>query len=147
MATRTFTLKKSFSAPLDFVYAWCTDYRDDDHIISGDSSRRHIVSASREKYAWILHDSKRRRSAERVRIVTLMPPSRWHLDGFGEGYDITGDYALASKGKEKTELKMSFTMYYKKAAPETKTEFASDLGREWDRFKAALEEDYRKSMK
>ncbi len=111
MATRTFTLKKSFSPPLDFVYAWCTDYRDDDHIISGDSSRRRIESASREKCAWILHDSKRRRSAERVRIVTLMPPSSWHLDRFGERYDITGDYALASKGKEKTELKMSFTMY------------------------------------
>ena len=142
MVSRTFGLTIRFNAPLGYTYRWCTDYRVDDYKISGESSRRHIMEASSRKYAWVAYTEGGGKRSEKIRIVTLSPPDSWHLDGYGEEYNIDGDYVLKRLGPKKTELKMKFRMNYKTVPPETREEFLSDLEEEWEKYRKALEKDY-----
>lgn len=142
MEKRKYRLNLTFEAPLRFVYGWCTDFREDDNRITGSSTKKHILSSSRKKVAWVLHNPMEGFEEERVRIVTLFQPDKWHLDGFGEGYDIEGDYELRPAGRSMTELRMVFVVNYKKKEPEPEGKYVSDLAEEWSRYKTALEADY-----
>ena len=142
MVSRRYVLEKSFGAPLKFVYDWCTDFRDDDNRISGERAQRKIISSSAGKVAWIAKSTSNGKKTEKIRVVTLMPPSRWHVDGYGTQYDIVGDYVLKSAGRNITTLTMTFEVNYKTIEPEPGKKWETDLGQEWDRFKFALERDY-----
>lgn len=142
MASRSYHLTMRFDAPLSYTYKWCTDYREDDYKISGESSRKHIVEASSKRYAWIAYTEGNGKRVEKIRLVTLTPPRKWHLDGYGDEYNIEGDYFLKKLGPRKTELRMSFTLQYKTIPPEPREEFMSDLKEEWEIYRKALENDY-----
>lgn len=142
MVSRTYGLTMRFNAPLSYTYRWCTDYREDDYKISGETSRRHIMEASARKYAWVVHSGSKGKGQEKIRIVTLSPPNGWHLEGYGDEYNIDGDYVLKRLGPRETELKMKFRMLYKTIPPESKEEFVTDLEEEWEKFRKALEKDY-----
>jgi len=50
--TETYRLSKTFNAPLKFVYAWCTDYREDDLKMIGSSNKRKIIERSKSRVIW-----------------------------------------------------------------------------------------------
>jgi hypothetical protein len=39
----TYQVSQTFNAPKDYVYSWCTDYREDDPKMLGSRSRRRFV--------------------------------------------------------------------------------------------------------
>ena len=78
-----------------------------------------------------------------VDIITLKPPSSWHLDYFGEEDDETGEYRLKSLGKNKTRLDMVFREKWKNIAKVPSIEEQMRNTNEvWDKYVAALEKDY-----
>jgi hypothetical protein len=77
-----------------------------------------------------------------VKIVTLHPPKGWYLDQVGEDEDAIGVYKLSRAGPEKTRLEMTFIEKYKISEPPTKEADRNDVDQTWDKYVAALENDY-----
>ncbi len=137
-------VSKSINAPLRYVYDWCTDYREDDPKLTASKSQRKILEKTKKRaiYAQIYVgvDGKQKVA---VNIVTLKPPSAWHLDYFGEEDDEIGEYRLRSLGKNKTRLDMVFKEKWKEIAKiPSKEEQVEQTNRVWDKYAAALEKDY-----
>lgn len=147
MPSRTYHVTEVFDAPLTYVFRWCTDYREDDYLITGSSARRHFVERNKRTVAWVTHTSREGAESENIRIVTLKPPRRWSVTGFGEDLNEVGDYVLRSLGPRKTELSMTFKLNYKSAKPEPSTKWEEHLSNNWKKFKSALENDYSDSRK
>ncbi len=145
MVTKTYNLSLDFEAPLNFVYRWCTDYREDDLKILGSKVKRHIISKSRTRAAWINHFVINDMEVENVRIVTLNPPSKWSVLGLGEDLDEEGHYVLKTVGKNRTRLTMTFKVKYKSAPVENKRAWEGQLAEEWDKYRTVLEQDYGES--
>jgi hypothetical protein len=140
--TRTYHVSKTFNAPIRYVYDWCTDFREDDNKLAGKTWRRHILEKTKSRAVYISHWQEEGKEDEGVRLVTLKPPKAWHLDGVTEGEHEVGEYRLSSVGKNKTRLNMTFKVTYKRGEPESKESWEGDTSETWDRFKAALENDY-----
>lgn len=146
MPSKTYHVVAVFDAPLNYVYRWCTDYREDDYLITGSAARRHFVERNRKTVAWITHTHRNGTDTENLRIVTLKPPKRWSVMGLGEDLNEEGDYVLKQLGPRKTELRMIFRIYYKSAKPEPASTWEKRIGGNWEKFKAALEKDYNDSL-
>ncbi len=132
----------TFDAPLTYVYEWCRDFREDDSKYIGERFRRRFVERSRDRIVYIEHskpgapDDK-----EKVRIVNFQPDS-WHLEGFAEAANVTGEYKFRALAGDRTELEMKHEITWKTKKRVPKKEMEDDLAREWADFKAALERDY-----
>lgn len=142
MAVKTYNVTTVFEAPLNYVYRWCTDYREDDNLITGGLARRHFVEKTKNCVAWITHTSKEGREIENIRTVTLSPPNKWRVAGYGEELNEVGTYVLKPLGKKRTQLKMKFVISYKSAQPEPKASWESRVSGNWLKYRAALERDY-----
>ena len=143
--TRTYRVSKTFRAPLDFCYVWCTDFRADDNKMTGSKTRRRFLERSSRRFVWIATYREGGKTIEGVRAVWLKPPDAWHLDTCGDGREI-GDYKLTPVGR-RTRLDMVFQVTYddpKKA--EGVREWVRGSKREWDAFGRYLEADYRASV-
>lgn len=75
------------NAPLDFVYPWCTDFRNDDPNMTGNKNTRRILEKTEERVVYTV-DYRDRKSKGRVSVVTLKPPNAWHLDTAGNEQDM-----------------------------------------------------------
>jgi hypothetical protein len=146
MVKKNYRVSKVFEAPLDFVYSWCTDFREDDNKIIGSPDGRHIVDKTKKRFVWIRHYKTEGKPMESVRIVKLKPPNLWFLDGVGDEDTIVGKYELTPVGKNRTRLVMNFTVNYRMGKPDSKKKWEGETSDEWDDFKAALEKDFRKSI-
>jgi len=143
--TKTYKVSKTLKAPLDFCFAWCTDFRADDYKMSGSKTRRHFLERSRRRFVWVATRKEGRKTVEGIRAVWPKPPDAWHLDTCGDGREI-GDYRLTPVGR-RTRLDMVFQVTYddpKKV--EGVREWVRDTNREWDAFGKYLEADYRTSV-
>jgi hypothetical protein len=78
-----------------------------------------------------------------ARIVTLKPPSAWHLDWIGDENEETGDYQLQRLGTRKTRLYAVFKLNYKPGRSPSRSAFLKNVNQAWDKYVAALEKDYR----
>lgn len=139
-----FKVSKTINAPLSYVYSWCTDFQDEDPKITGSGSQRVIVEKTKKRAIYAqLYDGSDGKKKAAVNIVTLKPPSSWHLDYFGQEDDETADYRLKSLGKGKTRLDMVFREKWKAMAKiPTIEEQTTQTNRVWDKYVAALEKDY-----
>jgi len=143
--TKTYKVSKTFRAPLDFCFAWCTDFRADDNKMTGSKTMRHFLERSRHRFVWVTTYKEGRKTVEGIRAVWLRPPDAWHLDTCGDGREI-GDYKLTAAGK-RTRLDMVFHVTYddqKKA--EGVREWVRGSKREWDAFGRHLEADFKASV-
>ena len=77
-----------------------------------------------------------------VKMVTLRPPKAWYLDQVGEDEDAIGIYKSTRLRREKTRLDMKFTEKYKIGDAPTKEEDRNHTDQMWDKYVAALENDY-----
>lgn len=143
-----FRVSKTINAPLRFTYNWCTDYSEDDPQITGSKSKRKILEKTKKRtiYAQIYEGADGEQKIA-VDIVSLKPPTSWHLDYFGEEDDETADYSVTSLGKKKTRLDMVFREKWKITNSPTIKEQIKSTNRVWDKYIAALEKDYRSESK
>jgi hypothetical protein len=144
---QNYKLSKKFNAPLDYVFQWCTDFREDDPKYIGSKTVRKILEKDEERVIWRVNYKDGKKSMEGVRLVTLQPPNAWHLDTCGDGREV-GDYKLIALGKNKTKLEMRFTVTYdSKKEVEDKDEWEKDSDDHWTTYKKALEKEYQESLK
>ena len=138
--------ERTIRAPLKFAYDWCTDFREDDHEITGETRRREIVEKTRRKvvYVYYWNDETGKQNMS-VSIVSLKPPDAWRLDLFSKEENETGNYKLTRLGKNETKLRMVFKHDWKveqNIPPVAERE--ERFVRRWDKYIEALESDYRK---
>jgi hypothetical protein len=138
-----YKLSETFNAPLDYVFAWCTDFREDDGKLTGSKSVRTILEKTEERIVWRVSYKDGKDLKEGVRAVWLSPPDAWHLDTCGDGRE-RGDYRLTSLGKSKTRLDMKFVVTYdSKGDVEDKDKWEEDGVKDWKIYKRALEDDFK----
>lgn len=138
----TYHVSKTFRAPLDFVFAWCTDFREGDNKMTGSKSKRKILEKTEKRILWIVEYKEKGETREGVRVVWPHPPDSWHLDTCGDGKEL-GEYRLSPKGKNKTRLDMEFRITYDdKDEIEDKDEWEKETRELWDIFAWYLEKDY-----
>jgi len=138
---KTYSVSKTFHAPLDFVYSWCTDFRADDNKMVGSNLRRHFFERSPRRYVWLLKRKVRKKTIEGLRVVWLTPPDSWRLSTCGDKFE-EGTYKLTPVGK-RTRLDMTFRVIYEdpKKVPSTR-ELVSGDKNDWNSFAKYLEKDY-----
>ena len=145
--TRTYKLSQTFKAPLDFVYKWSTDFREDDNKIIGTKTKRTFLEKTKRRYVWAVNYKEGNKAKEGIRAVWFKPPNAWHLDTCGDGREV-GDYKLTPKGKNRTRLDMIFDVTYDDPRDvESKEEWETDGKEHWKLFAAALEREYKASQK
>lgn len=133
----------TFDAPLRYVYEWCTDFRDDDPLLTGGPYSREIVRRSKDRIVWT--QRLRRRGVEMVgvRVVTLEPPGTWHNEASDVGKESIFDYRLTPVGRNRTRLRITARTTYKKTNPEERSALESSLAETWAKYKELLEQDYK----
>jgi hypothetical protein len=138
-----YKISETFNAPMDYVFAWCTDFREDDGKLIDSKNVRKILEKDDERVVWRVRIKDGKGFKEGVRAVWLNPPSSWHLDTCGDGREV-GDYKLTPLGKSKTRLDMKFVVTYDgKDEVEDKDEWEADGIKEWKIYKKALEDDFK----
>ncbi len=139
----------AFRVPLEFAFAWCTDYTPEDASLEGESYERKIIERTARRVVFEdLEESKDGWFWSRD-VVTLRPPRRWHMDGTGNRRDVTADYLLTSLPDGRTQLELRWRRQPKgpEAKKITKARREADPLRAWKRFAAAMERDYRGSTR
>lgn len=135
-------ITKTLDVPLDYAYAWLTDYRNEDPRIIGDPYPRHILRRSKQSFVWTQRYERDGEVRESVRIVTLKPPNAWHNEAISDEKESTLDYRLTPLGKRRTKITIKAVVSFK-TIKQTKAELEEHLGGIWDKYGAALETDYR----
>jgi hypothetical protein len=138
----TYRVRKRINAPLEFVFDWCTDYREDDNQITGSKAQFKILEKTNRRVIYLRTYEQDGKTMTGVKMVTLHPPKSWYLDQVGEDEDAIGIYKLTRLGSEKTRLDMTFTEKYKTIESPTKEEDRNNTDQMWDKYVASLEKDY-----
>jgi len=150
--TQKYRGSKTFKAPLDFVFAWCTDYREDDVKMTGSKSRRTMLEKTPHRVVWVVTYKQEGKTREGLRVVWPHPPDAWELDTCGDmadwGERERGWYKLTPKGNNRTRLDMEFVLTYnsKRHFPEKK-QWLKELDELWDTLASFLEKDYKESLR
>ena len=145
--SQTYKVSKTFNAPLGFVYDWCTDFAEDDMKMIGSKRIRNLHEKTKARVIWTVEGKDLKGKTDPVRVVWLRPPNAWHLETCGDGSEV-GDYKLASIGKNRSRLDMVFTeTFASKSEVPSKKELLDVAVDHWEGYGAALERDYRKSLR
>ncbi len=143
---KTYRISETFDAPKNFVFDWCTDFREDDYKMTGSTARRQFLERSKDRIVWIVKYKDGKRSVEGVRAVWLKPPNSWHFDTCGDGREV-GDYNLRELRSGKTRLDMVFTVTYDDPSKvESEAEWTKGAKQNWSVYGRFLEKDYKKSI-
>jgi len=144
----THHVSKTFNAPMDFVFDWCTDYREDDPKMLGSKLRRRIIDRTPKRVVWWVDEGKKEDgSPQPIRAVWLHPPDAWHLETCGDGFEIW-DYRLTALGRRKTRLDMEFKVTVESLKDvHASGNMVNNAQNHWDRYGRFLERDYAKSLK
>ncbi len=136
----------TFDVPLDFAYAWCTDYTPQDAALEGEAYERRVVERTPRRVVFEDLEESESGWIWARNVVTLRPPNRWHAEGTGSHRDMTADYVLTKlpDGRTKFELQWwrkptSLGKKIPRALREKETTAA------WEKFAKAMKEDYRAS--
>ncbi|MDA4135024.1 MAG: hypothetical protein OK441_05595 [Thaumarchaeota archaeon] len=141
----TYQLRRTFNAPIDFVFDWCTDFREDDGKMTGSKTKRRILERTKKRIIWTVNYTESGKPREGLRVVWLSPPDSWHLDTCGD-YREVGDYKLTALGKGKTRLDAVFNVTYDDPGEvETKEKWEKETGELWTIFTGCLENEYGES--
>jgi hypothetical protein len=143
----TYKVSETFKAPLDYVFGWCTDFRDDDEKMTGSKTKRTFLERTDKRIVWVVEYKEKGKPKEGVRVVWLHAPDSWALDTCGDQREV-GEYNLIQKGKNKTRLDMKFQISFdSKDEVEDRKKWEKEVGEEWDIFRRHLEKDYKESLR
>ena len=151
---RKFHVTAVFRVPLPFAYDWCTDYSPDDAKIAGEDKlfnlqRRFVLRSPRQVIFENVYDEQGGWGWER-HTVTLLPPTRWHSDGFGNYGESHLDYRLSELPGGRTLFDMNWVSRPNAldSGPRPTKEVVERFVRLlWRRRARVLERDYRTSLK
>ncbi len=125
-----YRIRVTFDAPIDYVFAWCTDYTPEDGNLEGETYTRKIIERTKRQVIFEdLEETKTGWDWGRD-VVTLRPPTRWHMKGVGNHRDVEADY-WRRRPKVPDAAKL------------TKAQREASSLRAWKLFGAALERDYK----
>jgi hypothetical protein len=140
-----YEIKTTFHAPLDFAFAWCTDYTDADRKLQGDPGTRQIIrKTSRTAVYEDLNETPHGWMWSR-QTVAFHPPNRWTAVAVGNYRTWDLVYSLRELPNGSTE----FTMRGKRRATRlggknpSKAVLEKELRTMWRNLGRALERDYR----
>jgi len=140
-----YEIQRTFRAPLDFVYAWCTDYTSRDRTLQGETGSRQIIRKTARTVVYEDLDETPRGWMWSRQTVTLQPPNRWHAEAVGNYRTWKLDYSLGELPDGLTE----FTMRGERRATPLgvknppKAVLEKELQTMWRNLGRALERDYR----
>ena len=142
-------IRVAFRVPLDFAFAWCTDFSPQDASLEGESYQRKIVERTPRRVVFEDLEEAKDGWVWSRDTVTLRPPNRWHMDGTGNRRDVTANYLLSRLPEGRTQLELRWKRHPKvpEVKPLTKAHREADTLRAWKRFAAAMERDYRSSRR
>jgi hypothetical protein len=138
-----------FKAPLKFAYPWCTNFQPIDSKLEKEHYTRKIIERTRKRVifedleemrdGWVLNRTE----------VKLRPPNRWDADSHGNRRDAQLHYQLKPLPGKRTQLLLQWTVWPKTpaAARLTAAKRERSAASGWKNFAAALEKDYRNSLK
>ncbi|HTZ62024.1 MAG TPA: hypothetical protein VMC82_05240 [Thermoplasmata archaeon] len=144
-------IERTFDAPAEFAFRWCTDYTPGDSAIEKDEYSRRILSRTPRRvvfqdfgeagdgHGWFLNQY----------AVTLRPPYRWHAESVGTFRSWSLDYAV----RPRPDGTCRFTLDgVRRATPlagraPSVKEVEANIHRMWGRFGRALARDYRASIR
>jgi hypothetical protein len=144
-----YEIRTTFHAPLDFAYAWCTDYAPEDRKLEGDPGSRQILWKGKRTAVYEdLNDTPHGWMWSR-QTVTLRPPNRWHAVALGNYRTWNLDYSLRQLPDGRTEFHMRGV---RRATPlgvrnPSKRVLEKELRDMWGNLGRALERDYRASLR
>jgi hypothetical protein len=144
-----YEIKRTFRAPLPFVYDWCTDYTERDRKLEGDPGSRKIIRKGRRTVVYEdLNETPHGWMWSR-QAVTLRPPNVWTATALGNYRTWRLRYSLRELQDGRTE----FTMHGKRRATPLgvknppKAVLERELLEMWGNLGRALEKDYRASRR
>lgn len=144
-----YRIRVTFRAPLDFAFAWCTDFTPKDARLEGESYERKIIEHTPRLVMFEDLEESETGWIWSREVVSLHPPNRWHMDGIGNRRDVTADYVLSSLPDGRTQLELRWRR--RSTMPEERTltmaEREASSTRAWKRFGTAMERDYRRSRR
>ena len=143
VATDVVRVSRTIGAPQNFVYGWCTDFREEDSKITRSKSRRRILEKTKQRVIYVSR-TKGAKPVGSASIVVLHPPDSWHVDSVGDLSDSTGDYHLTKLAGGRTRLDIVFKIKRKSRSAPGRSKFVRHINEIWDKYVAALEKDYRK---
>ncbi len=140
----------TFRVPLDFAFAWCTDYTPEDAGLEGEGYQRKIIERSSRRVVFEDLEEMADGWFWGRDVVTLRPPNRWHMDGVGNRRDVTADYLLTSLPDGRTQLELRWRRRPKTPDAKrhvSKTEREASALTAWKRFGVAMDRDYRRTQR
>jgi hypothetical protein len=144
-----YEIRTNFRAPLDFAYAWCTDYTPVDRKLEGDPGSRQIIrKGSRSVVYEDLNETPHGWMWSR-QTVTLHPPDSWRAVAIGNYRTWKLTYSLRPLSGELTEFSMRGE---RRATPlgvknPPKRVLEKELTDMWRNLARALEREYRASRR
>jgi hypothetical protein len=146
---KTYRYRIAFSAPLPFVFRWCTDYQPSDARLGHESYERKILERSRRRVVYEDVEETPGGWSWRRHVVTLSPPDRWRSESVGNYRDFRLEYELRELPNGKTELRFRGRRCPALLASRNPTsrEFGKTMDVTWKFFRRALERDYQRSVR
>jgi len=146
---RPLHIRAEFRAPLEFVYAWCTDFdagdaeREREHY-----TRRVLRRTARQIVFEDLEDDPSGWQWSR-HVVTLHPPNAWHSESIGSHRESSLDYVLSPLADGGTRLDLTWRRRPTARATTVRSHRAIERAStaSWKIFARALERDYRRSRR
>ncbi len=141
-----YRISVAFHAPLDFAFAWCTDFSPQDARLEGETYQRKIVERTPRRVVFEDLEEAKDGWVWSRDTVTLRPPKRWSMVGTGNRRDVTANYLLSRLPNGQTQLELRWRRQPKEpeAKKLTKAQREADTLRAWKRFAAAMERDYQR---
>jgi len=143
----TYEVRHVFRAPMEFVYAWCTDYTPEDAKYEAEEYQRRILRRSRHEVVYEDLEETPEGWVWSRHVVRLWPSRRWHSDSVGSHREISLDYRLSKLPGGRTELVLTARRRPTGVGGRnpSKRDWERSVGEAWDRFGRALERDFRNS--
>jgi hypothetical protein len=141
----TLRFRKVVLAPARFVFAWCTDYREDDDQMTKSIyhyEARILLREPRRIVRTITVPGRNRNRSTDVEIISLKPPDRWHLRKLSVTDDETGSYRLIRQGSSRTLIEMRFRRKWKTRRTPNLENYRALFSRVWDRYVDEIEREY-----
>jgi len=138
-----FSISRSINAPISYVFNWCTDFREDDHRLSGQKRRIAILERTGQRFIMSVKSRHGSKMVSAARIVSLAPPDAWHLDWIGDENDETGDYRITRLSARNTRLNATFKVRPKTSNAPKREQMVKSVNFAWDHYISALESDYK----
>lgn len=138
-----FVVELPIHAPPEFVYRWCTDFRDDDPDLTEGGFERRIIARSARRIVFEDLEPRPHGWAWARAVIALHPPDRWNLTLNGNVQKIRAQYLLTPEPSERSVLTMRFDVRRIVREHSARLETRHSVQDYWLRLVPQIERDWR----